>query len=120
MRNRLWRIVRAPGARRDPRLLDAAIDLPTPPLGLLSMATGAGFIAVSAATIARIAPVWGLIPWLVALAAIPAFVLIGRHAARAPRRGWIAGATAPRSHAGELATYISPRRGLDPSPPDSS
>lgn len=120
MRNRLWSIVRAAGARRDPRLLDAAIDLATPPLGLLSMATGAGFIAVSAATIARIAPVWALIPWLVALAAIPAFVLIGLHAARAPRSVWIAVATGPLYLAWKLATYMSLLRGFDPNRWDRS
>jgi len=114
VRKRLWSIVRAAGTRRDPQLLDAAIDLATPPLGLLSMATGAGFIAVSAATIARIAPVWALIPWLVALAAIPAFVLIGLHAARAPHSVWSAVATGPFYLAWKLATYMSLLRGFDP------
>src|SRR5438270_1518931 len=83
VRTRLWSIVRAAGARRDPQLLDAALDLATPPLGLLSMATGAGILVVAGTAALGLAPIWALIPWLVALTAIPAFVLIGLRAARA-------------------------------------
>jgi len=120
VRTRLWKIVRAAASRRDVQLLDAALDLATPPLGLLSMATGVGFIAVGAAAVAGIGPVWALIPWLVALAAIPAFVLVGLHSAHAPRSVWSAVATGPFYLAWKLVTYASLLRGFDPNRWDRS
>jgi N-acetylglucosaminyldiphosphoundecaprenol N-acetyl-beta-D-mannosaminyltransferase len=57
---------------------------------------------------------WALVPWLVALLAIPAFVLTGLRAARAPRGVWTAIARAPFYLAWKLAAYLSLARGFDP------
>jgi exopolysaccharide biosynthesis WecB/TagA/CpsF family protein len=118
VQNRLWRIVRA--ARRDPRLLDAALDLATPPLGLLAMATWAGFVVVALAAAVGLAPAWALVPWLVALLAVPAFVLIGLRAAHAPRGVWTAIAGAPFYVVWKLGAYFSLARGFDPTRWDRS
>jgi len=120
VKTRLWVIVRTAIARRDPQLLDAALDLATPPLGLLSMATGAGLLVVAGAAALGLAPIWALIPWLVALTAIPAFVLIGLRAARAPRNMWTAVARAPFYLAWKLARYASLVSGFDPNRWDRS
>jgi exopolysaccharide biosynthesis WecB/TagA/CpsF family protein len=118
VRNRLWPIIRA--ARRDPRLLDAALDLATPPLGLLAMATGTGFAVVALAVAVGLAPTWALLPWLVALLAVPAFVVVGLRAARAPRAVWRAIARAPLYVVWKLGAYVSLARGFDPNRWDRS
>lgn len=120
MRSRLWEITRASVTRRDLGLLDAALDLATPPLGLLFMATVAGAVVVAIAAGLRIAPVWALAPWLIALAAVSAFVVFGLRAADAPRAIWTAVATAPFFLAWKLATYASLTRGFDPNRWDRS
>jgi 1,2-diacylglycerol 3-beta-glucosyltransferase len=65
-------------------LLESAFELAVPPLGILTAfaslgAALAGFLVGTGA----IRP-WALLPWLIALAAIPLYVLIGLRAARAP------------------------------------
>jgi len=76
-------------ARENPLLrveqLDAAVDLAVPPLGLLAMITLAGS-AVAAVTVAlRFATVWSPSPWLLAMAALTGFVVLGLLSAVAPR-----------------------------------
>lgn len=120
VRTRLWGILRAAAAQRDPHLLDAALDLATPPLGLLAMAIGGGFAAVTIAAAAHIVPVWAVVPWLLAVLAMPAFVLVGLRSARAPREVWTAVATAPLYIAWKLVAYVSLARGFDPNRWDRS
>jgi GT2 family glycosyltransferase len=67
-------------------LVDAALELAMPPLGLLAAAAMAG--AVLAIPLAATGVVgWAAaVPWIVALLAVPLYVLVGLRAARAP--GW--------------------------------
>lgn len=114
VRSRLWMLVRVALARRDPMLLDAALDLATPPLGLLVILDCCGLGAAFIAAATRIAPVWSLAAWFVALACIPAFVALGLLSARAPRRAWTAVLRAPVYVAWKLVAYLSLIRGFDP------
>jgi len=120
VRSRLWEITRTALARRDPRLLDAALDLATPPLGLLFMATVVGSAVSAIAASLGVAPMWTLAPWLLALVALPAFVVVGLRAADVPRAICTAVATAPFYLVWKLATYASLARGFDPNRWDRS
>jgi exopolysaccharide biosynthesis WecB/TagA/CpsF family protein len=113
VRTRLWAIVRAAATKRDARLLDAAVDLATPPLGLLCMAVTTGFVLTAAAEISHVVPVWSVIPWTVALLAIPAYVVIGLRAADAPASVWRAVLRSPFFMARKVVTYARIARGFD-------
>jgi 1,2-diacylglycerol 3-beta-glucosyltransferase len=113
VKSRLWPLVRAAAARRDPRLLDAALDLATPPLGLLSLAILGGGLIAGAMTTTHLVPLWVLAPWIVALLAIPTFVLVGLLAAGAPRSTYQALLGAPVFIAWKAITYVRLLRGFD-------
>lgn len=70
--------------RRAPGLLDSAFELCVPPLGTLTALAASGAAATAVLVALGVAPGWSLTPWLVALAAIPLYVLVGLRAARAP------------------------------------
>jgi exopolysaccharide biosynthesis WecB/TagA/CpsF family protein len=120
VRARLWPLVAASVTHRDPRLLDAAVDLATPPLGLLCMAVLAGATISVAAVIAGLVPVWVLAPWVIALAAMPAFVLIGLLAAGAPSSTFSALLGVPGFLGWKVLTYLRLLRGFDASRWDRS
>jgi exopolysaccharide biosynthesis WecB/TagA/CpsF family protein len=113
VRTWLWTLVEASIARRDPRLLDAALDLATPPLGLLCLATAGGALVVGAAVLVHLAPAWALIPWAVGVVALPAYVVIGLSAAGAPAAVWRVLLGAPRFLVWKLLTYVRLLRGFD-------
>jgi hypothetical protein len=69
---------------RRPDLVDAVVELLVPPLGLLAAGAAGGSVAVTAVVLADGAEAWAVVPWVVGLAAIPAYVLLGLRAARAP------------------------------------
>jgi N-acetylglucosaminyldiphosphoundecaprenol N-acetyl-beta-D-mannosaminyltransferase len=114
VRTRLWDIVRSAVLKPDPGLLDAALDLATPPLGLLAMATATGCAAVGLAAATHLVPAWAVIPWAVALLAIPTFVVVGLRAAGAPKAVWSALLRAPLFLFWKLGAYASLARGFDP------
>jgi len=58
-------------------VIDAALDLATPPLGLLSLVTIAGFVLTALAVIAHLAAAWSLAPWVISVVGLPSFVAIG-------------------------------------------
>src|SRR5262249_27545973 len=78
------------GLRRDPRVLDAVIDLAVPPLGLLAMVAVAGTAMTAAAVGLRLASAWSLFAWLLTDAALAGFVLLGLWSAGAPAAVWLA------------------------------
>lgn len=85
VRTRLPRLVAAIVRDRRWSLIDAAIDLAVPPLGILALGAVIG-TTVSAATVALgWTPTWILAPWLIAFASVPTFVLAGFVSAGAPR-----------------------------------
>jgi cellulose synthase/poly-beta-1,6-N-acetylglucosamine synthase-like glycosyltransferase len=71
-----------------PSLLDVVIELAFPPLGLLAAIAIAGAAAGASALLLVGAPLWALYPWLIAIAAILFYVLVGLAAARAPRSAY--------------------------------
>ena len=95
-RTQIPRLVAAAFRLRRPRLLEAALELAAPPLGLLAAAALLGSILGAALAAAHLVPLWSLVPWLVALASIPVYVLVGLRAARAPRSAYRALARAPQ------------------------
>jgi exopolysaccharide biosynthesis WecB/TagA/CpsF family protein len=113
VRTRLSGLVGAAIRKRDIGLLEASLDLATPPLGLLCMSLGAGFLLVALAVVLHLAPAWTLLPWLVGLDAALAYVVIGLHAAGAPPSVWRAVLRAPLYLAWKLVTYTRLARGFD-------
>jgi 1,2-diacylglycerol 3-beta-glucosyltransferase len=65
-------------------VVDAAVDLLVPPLGLLTAGTLVGTALAFALWGAGLVPLWLLTPWLIALASITGFVMLGLRAADAP------------------------------------
>jgi 1,2-diacylglycerol 3-beta-glucosyltransferase len=78
------RLVAAALRRRDFSLLDAAFELALPPIGLLFAGACLGAAVGTAAVSADLLPGWSLVPWLVAVVGVPAYVLVGLRAGRAP------------------------------------
>ncbi len=114
VRTRLGVLLGAIVRRRDLRLVDAAIDLATPPLALLTMVAGAGLFTSVVLTLFRIVPAWAAVPWALALAGIAAFVVVGLTSAGAPAGTWPALALAPVFVASKFLTYARLTRGFDP------
>jgi len=113
VRTYLLPLVRTAASRRDPRLLDAALDLATPPLSLLGMLLAAGSALTAAAVMLHAEPAWALAPWLVGLASIAVFVIVGLRAARAPAGTWRALLGAPAFLAWKVFAYLRLMRGYD-------
>jgi hypothetical protein len=87
-------IVRAVRTRR-PSLFEAALDLAVPPLSLLAGGAGIGTVVGAVLVWSGFISAWALIPWLVASASIPLFVVIGLRAAKAPAWAYRSMARAP-------------------------
>jgi exopolysaccharide biosynthesis WecB/TagA/CpsF family protein len=103
-RTRLPRLLAA-ALRRDLRLLDAAIDLAVPPLGLLVLlalvgaAAGAGLLVLGAIAL------WALLPWLLTLLLLPIYVGIGLRAVHAPLSAYLSLLQAPLFLLAKVGTY---------------
>jgi hypothetical protein len=82
-------------AERRTSLLEAALGLAVPPLGLLAGAAAIGCAAAAGLVATGLADTWVLVVWATALGAIPVFVLVGLHAADAPASAYRALAAAP-------------------------
>src|SRR5205807_7624587 len=115
-----WHVVRARllpllahGVRRDRRVLDAAVGLAVPPLGLLAMAALAGCAASAGLLRLHAVAAWSLVPWLAALAGLAGFVVVGLLAARAPASLWLALLESPRFLAWKAFTYLRIAAGFD-------
>jgi 1,2-diacylglycerol 3-beta-glucosyltransferase len=83
-RTQLPRLITAGLRRRDPALLEAAIDLAVPPLGILTAAAALGTAVCAILAAVGLLPGWSVAPWAFALVAIPVYVLVGFRAAHAP------------------------------------
>ena len=82
VRTRLPQLLRA--SLRRGSLVDAAVDLAVPPLGLLALA-GLGGTALTALLAATdVVSWWTVVPWVVSLVGVAVFVFVGLRAARAP------------------------------------
>jgi Glycosyltransferase like family 2 len=94
-RARIPELVRRGLAERRPELLEAALALAVPPLGLLAGAAALGCGTAGVLVAAGLADGAVLAVWATALGAIPVFVLVGLRAADAPPAAYRALATAP-------------------------
>lgn len=94
-RTLITRLLRRAATERRASLVDAAVDLSVPPLGYL--AASAGLVTVAGVTLVVLdgLPASAVIPAVLALLAIPAYVLVGLRAAGAPSSAYRALARAP-------------------------
>jgi Glycosyltransferase like family 2 len=94
---RVWipRLLRDALRSRRLGLLDAALELAIPPLGLVAAGTTLGLVLAAVLALVSAAPVWALVPWVVAAVAIPVYVVAGLAAGRAPAAAYRALAAAP-------------------------
>lgn len=112
VRTQLPRLVGAMLRRRDWSLLDAVVDLATPPLGLLAAGAITGTAVAVGLHAAGLTDWWPAVPWAVALLAVPAYVLVGLRAARSPASMYRSLALAPVIVGSQLLGYIPLLRGL--------
>jgi cellulose synthase/poly-beta-1,6-N-acetylglucosamine synthase-like glycosyltransferase len=84
LRSSLPELVRDIVIRRRVSVVDVALDLMVPPLGLLAAGTLGGTVLVLALWGGGLVPLWLLAPWLIAMASIGGFVMLGLLAAHAP------------------------------------
>jgi exopolysaccharide biosynthesis WecB/TagA/CpsF family protein len=112
VRTFLLRLVGAAVRTRRWSLLDAALDLAVPPLGLLVLLALATSLAGVALTALGLVPIWGLVPAAGALVGVGLFVVVGLLAAGAPRSTWVALLSAPLFVAAKVGTYARLSRGL--------
>jgi hypothetical protein len=76
-------------------LLDAAVELAVPPLGLLVAGTVLGASAAGVLAWVGLLASWTAWPWLLALVLLPLYVLTGLHAGHAPASAYRSLAGAP-------------------------
>jgi 1,2-diacylglycerol 3-beta-glucosyltransferase len=89
VRRWLLRLVVEAWKRRDLALLDAAVDLAVPPLGLLLAAILFGLALALALAATGLVATAAVFSWVVALAAFVGFVTVGLRAAGAPSSAYV-------------------------------
>ena len=94
-RTRIPSLVKAAFRERRPMLLEAALELAMPPLGFLTGAAAVGAIAAGALVLLDIVSAWTAVLWLVAVASLALYVLVGLRAGRAPASAYRALVGAP-------------------------
>lgn len=95
MRTSLPRIAARAVRERRLDLLDEALELAMPPLGLLVLLAGGGAAVAAALVSIGAAPGWAVGSWCAALAAVHLYVLVGLRAAKAPLSAYRAIIRAP-------------------------
>lgn len=77
-------------------LADLAVDLATPPLGLLTALSAGGAILGVGLWLAGLTPAWTFAPWVIAVVAVVGYVALGLRAAGAPAQVYRDLMSAPR------------------------
>ena len=113
VRTWLWRLIAEAVWRRDAAIMSTALDLATPPLGMLAIAAAGGTDVTGAIVLAGFAPAWVLAPWAAALVAIVSFVVIGLRSAGAPEAVSRAVLRAPMFLLWKVGAYARLARGFD-------
>lgn len=113
VRRQLWPLI-LHTMTRDWHVLDAAIDLAVPPLGLLALGAITGSAVTAAAVALHLAPAWSISLWLLAMAAMTGFVVLGLLSAGAPAAIWLALLASPRFLLWKALTYSRIVTGFDP------
>jgi 1,2-diacylglycerol 3-beta-glucosyltransferase len=106
VRSRLPQLIARVVRHRDWSLVDAAVDLAVPPLGLLTLVVVLGMALSTALAVLGRVPLWATIPWIVASVAVPSFVLLGLSAGRAPASAYRALILAPLFIGSALVTRL--------------
>lgn len=94
-------------------LFDAALDLATPPLALLTLIACVGTAIALIAAAAGLVAWWTVAPWAVATASIPCFVVVGLWSAGGRARIWLVVLGAPAFVAWKVGAYLRLLRGFD-------
>ena len=94
-RTQLPRLLSAAVRKREPALLEAAVDLAVPPLGILAAIAAGGTLVCALLAALGVLPAWSVAPWALALVAIPVYVLVGFRAAHAPASAYRSLLSAP-------------------------
>lgn len=95
LRGRMLQLLAQAGRRRAPVLLWTAFDLAVPPLGLLAAGAYGGLLISALLALAGAWSGWLVVPWIVASASVPLYVLVGFIAGDAPRAAYRALLHAP-------------------------
>lgn len=112
-RTQLWPLVAGALGHGDLGLLDAALDLATPPLSALSIFAGFGLLLSGGLVAAGAISWWASVTWAVAVVAIPVFVAVGLWSAASADRMWRVLLGSPLYIGWKLATYARLVRGHD-------
>lgn len=99
--------------QHDFRLLSTLVDLAVPPLSTLMAVAVVGTAGSIALWKLALIPAWSVAPWLVALAAIPLYVLVSFLSARLPLRSYLALAAVPAFLLLKLRVYTRLMRGFE-------
>jgi len=108
-RTRIPALIATAVRSRRPSLFETVFELAVPPLGLLGAAAAAGAVASALLVWVDVVAAWVLALWLLALLAIPVYVLLGLYAARAP---WWAYRSLLRAPLFVLAKVVRARRAI--------
>jgi 1,2-diacylglycerol 3-beta-glucosyltransferase len=109
------RLLGAGARRRSAATIGVALDLAVPPLGMLVMGTAVGTALAGVLWLLGVVPGWAALPWLVALVALPGYLLVGLASCRVPAATYTAFLLlAPRFLARKLRVYARLARGSGP------
>ena len=111
VRTRLPRLLGAAVLRGRWSLLDTAIDLAVPPLGLLVLVNILGGGISLATGIAGAMPLWTVSIWAASTLLLVAYVVVGLRAAGAPPAAYRALLSTPRFLVAKVGTYLRMARG---------
>jgi len=100
--------------RRDPAVLDAALDLAILPTGLLTLTIGFGSVVSGLLVLGAREPAWIALPWALCLVALPVYVIAGLRGADAPPYAYRALLSVPGYLARKLFVYAKLLFGFDP------
>src|SRR5712692_3072539 len=89
VRRWLPRLVAEAWRRRDWGLLDAAVDLAVPPLGLVFVGVVSGLAVTTALVVAGLVAIPAVLVWVFAAAALLGFIVVGLRAAGAPSSSYL-------------------------------
>lgn len=95
-RSRLPLLLATIARERRLSLVDAAVDLALPPLGVLAGAAAAGLIVSGVLALAGVVASWAVIPWSFAVLGLAGYVVVGLVAAGATKSVYMSLLSAPR------------------------
>jgi hypothetical protein len=92
-------------------LFDAVLELLVPPLGLLAVGSILGGAVAAVLSVVGVVPAWTVVPWLVSVAGVVLYVVVGLWAGRAPASTFRALLVAPFLVLGDTRNRLALLRG---------